>query len=170
MGLVFSGIGNLLYQARDILEKTGGVIVVCLGLQMAGILRIPFLEHEFRPRSGIERNRGFISSFLMGILFSAGWSPCIGPILGTILVIAMDQGETAKGALLLSGYSLGMAIPFLSASVCIGWLTKIIKKYKRAIRIIEIINGFLLVLVGILLFFGKFDKLSGYGSLIQFGI
>ena len=82
LGLAVSAIGSMLYDARGILAKIGGVVVILFGLHMTGILRIPFLEYDLRPQSRLDHNRSYLSSFLLGIFFSAGWSPCVGPVLG----------------------------------------------------------------------------------------
>ena len=170
LGLAFSVIGNLLYEARGLLEKIGGIIVILFGLHLAGILRIGFLEYDLRPKTEFDRKRGFLSSFLMGVFFSAGWSPCVGPVLGTILVIALNQGNVTNGAILLACYSAGMAIPFLIASGFVGWFTRIIMKHRKALRVIEICMGIVMVLVGILLFLGIFERLSSFGTFIDLGI
>lgn len=170
LGLAFSAVGNLLYETRGYLEKIGGIIVVIFGLNMMGILRMPFLEYDLRPKTKIDRKRGFLSSFLMGVFFSAGWSPCVGPVLGAILVMALNQGSILNGSLLLAGYSAGMAIPFLLASVFIGWFTNIIRKYKKVLRVIEICMGIMLIIVGILLFLGTFETLARFGTIIDLGL
>lgn len=170
LGLTMSAIGSLLYEARYWLAKIGGLIVVIFGLHMTGILRIPFLEYDLRPHNKVERQRGYLTSLLLGITFSAGWSPCIGPILGMILTLAVNEGVIGKGVLLLGVYSLGLAIPFLAAALGIGWITKTLKKYGKIMHYVEIGMGVVLIIVGVLLFFGIFNQLSQYGFFIDFGL
>ncbi len=170
LGLTMSAVGGLLYELRFWLAKIGGIIVIILGLHMTGLLRLSFLEYDLRPKSNIDRRRGFFSSFLLGITFSAGWSPCIGPILGMILTLAINQGSTAQGMYLLGFYSLGLAIPFLLAALGIGWVTTALKKYNKAMHYIEIGMGVVLIIVGILLFFGVFNTLSQFGFFVDFGL
>jgi len=170
LGLTMSAIGGLLYELRYWLAKIGGVIVVILGLHMTGLLRIPFLEYDFHPKNNVDRRRGFLSSFILGITFSAGWSPCIGPILGMILTLAINQGSTAQGVYLLGFYSLGLAIPFLVAALGIGWVTAVLKKYGKAMHYVEIGMGVILIIVGIMLFFGVFNTLGQFGFFIDFGL
>lgn len=170
LGLAFSAIGNLLYDIRGLLEKIGGVVVILFGLHMVGILRIRFLEYDLRPRTQTEQRRGFLSSFLLGVFFSAGWSPCVGPVLGAILVVALNQGSVFTGFQLLTTYSIGMAIPFLIAAVAIGWVTKMIRKYRKALRYVEVGMGVLMIVVGIMLFLGVFETLARFGSFVNVGI
>lgn len=170
LGLAMSAAGSLLYEFKFWLAKIGGIIVIFFGLHMTGILRIPFLEYDLRPQSTAQRRRGYLSSFLLGITFSAGWSPCIGPILGMILTLAINEGSIPKGVLLLAFYSAGLAIPFLLAALGIGWVSKSLKRYGKAMRYIEIGMGVILIIVGVMLFLGIFNQLSQYGLFIDFGL
>jgi cytochrome c-type biogenesis protein len=170
LGLTMSAIGGLLYEVRFWLSKIGGVIVVVLGLHMTGLVRLPFLEYDLRPQSSLDRRRGYFSSALLGITFSAGWSPCIGPILGMILTLAINGGSVPRGVLLLGFYSVGLAIPFLFAAVGIGWVTAILKKYAKVMHYAEIAMGVILIIVGVLLFSGFFNTLSQFGFFVDFGL
>lgn len=170
LGLTMSAVGGLLYELRFWLAKIGGIIVVILGLHMTGILRIPFLEYDLRPQTTLDRRRGYLSSALLGVTFSAGWSPCIGPILGMILTLAINGGSVSRGVLLLAFYSVGLAIPFLVAALGIGWVTTILKKYAKTMHYIEIGMGVVLIIVGVLLFFGVFNTLSQFGYFVDFGL
>ena len=168
LGIATSALGGILYNLRDWLTKIGGIVVVIFGIHMIGIIRIPFLEYDLRPQSVPDRRRGYVASFLMGIFFSAGWSPCVGPILGAILTLALNGGSVTEGAILLTAYSAGLAIPFLIASIYIGMVTTVIQRYGKIMRITEIVMGIVLVIVGILLFLGRFEQLASLGSF--FGI
>lgn len=170
LGIAFSALSQFLYNARDILAKIGGVIIILFGLHMTGLLRIPFLDYDLRPQSRVGRSRSLVSSFLMGIFFSAGWSPCVGPTLGLILTLALQQDQMGSGIMLLSGYSLGMAIPFLIAALGVGWVTRLLRKHSKAMHIAQIIMGVILILVGVLLFLGIYQRLITFDSLIDFGI
>jgi cytochrome c-type biogenesis protein len=152
------------------LAKIGGVIVVIFGLHMTGIIRIPFLEYDLRPQSTPDRNRGYIASALMGVFFSAGWSPCVGPVLGAILTLALNGGSISKGVSLLSAYSAGLAIPFLIAALGIGWVTTILRRYGKVMRYVEIAMGVILIMVGVMLFVGTFEQLARFGFFVDFGI
>jgi cytochrome c-type biogenesis protein len=165
-GFATSVIGGLLTSAESWLMRIGGIVVVLFGLHMVGILRIPFLEYDLRPQSTPDRNRGYIASYLMGIFFSAGWSPCVGPILGTILTLALYGGSPTAGTVYLLAYSAGLAIPFLIASVQIGLVTTVLKRYRNVSRIVEIGFGIVMILIGILLFLGRFETMASFGSFI----
>ena len=170
LGITSSAIGILLYNARTILEKIGGVIVVIFGLHMIGVFRLPFLEYDTRRQELPDPKLGYLSSGLMGVFFSAGWSPCVGPVLGAILTLSFNGGSVIQGASLLSFYSAGLAIPFLAAALAIGWVSTLIRKYGKIMRYVEIFMGIILVLVGIMLFFGTFEQIARFAPFIDFGI
>lgn len=170
LGLTLSAVGSLLFDLKFWLAKIGGVIVIIFGLHMTGILRIPFLEYDLRPQTRMQKRRGYFSSLLLGITFSAGWSPCIGPILGAILTLAINEGSISQGVFLLSFYSAGLAIPFLLAALGIGWVSTALKRYGKAMHYIEIGMGVLLIIVGVLLFLGVFNQLSQFGFFFDFGL
>jgi cytochrome c-type biogenesis protein len=106
----------------------------------------------------------------MGIFFSAGWAPCIGPILGSIMTFAANGGSISRGILLGSAYSTGLAIPFLLAALGIGWVSTILRRYSRIMRITEIVMGILLIVTGILLIMGSFNLLASYVPFFNFGL
>jgi cytochrome c-type biogenesis protein len=168
--IIAAALGGLLLGMRTWLAKIGGVIVVIFGLHMIGVFRIPFLEYDVRIHSQANPRWGYISSVLMGIFFSAGWAPCVGPILGSIMTFAANGGSIIKGVLLGSAYSAGLAIPFLLAALGIGWVTIILRRYGKVMRIVEIVMGVMLVVAGILLFMGSFNILASYIPLINFGL
>lgn len=170
LGVAVSAAGGLLYDLRTYLAKIGGVIVVILGLHMIGVFRIPFLEYDARVHTNPDRNWGYLSSALLGVFFSAGWSPCVGPVLGTILTLAINGGSVALGAKLLSAYSAGLAIPFLVAALGIGWVSTTLRKHGKVMHYVEIAMGVVLVIVGIMLFSGVFALLARFGYFVDFGI
>ncbi len=170
LGVTASAIGGLLYSIRDILAKIGGIVVIFFGLHLTGILRIPFLEYDVRAQSSLNKGRNYLSSFLMGIFFSAGWSPCVGPVLSAILTLAVNGGSIAEGVKLLSAYSAGLAIPFLLAALGIGWVTKILQRYGKAMHYIEIAMGIILIIVGGMLFFGVLEQLNRFGLFVDLGL
>ncbi len=160
LGVATSAIGSLLYDARTWLARIGGIVVIIFGLHMTGILRIPFLEYDLRPQTAPNRKQGYLASFLMGIFFSAGWSPCVGPILGAILTLSLSGGSVLQGVILLSAYSLGLAIPFLIASLEIGLVTVALQRYGKVMHYVEVGMGVVLIIVGAMLFFGRFERLA----------
>lgn len=170
LGAAVSVAGGFLYSLRFWLAKIGGIVVIVLGLHMIGVFRIPFLEYDTRVDKAPNQKLGYLSSALLGVFFSAGWSPCVGPVLGTILTLAINGGSVALGAKLLSAYSVGLAVPFLVAALGIGWVMTILRKYKKVLHYIEIAMGVVLVFVGVLLFAGVFELLARYGYYVNFGI
>ena len=124
---------------------------------MIGVFRIPFLEYDARVHSAPNQRWGYLSSALLGVFFSAGWSPCVGPVLGTILTLAINGGSVALGAKLLTAYSAGLAVPFLVAAWGIGWVSAALRRYSKAMHYVEIAMGVVLVIVGVLLFAGVFE-------------
>ena len=170
LGITTSALGGLLFNLRSWLTKIGGVVVILFGLHMANILRIPFLEYDLRPQSQPNRSRGYVSSFLMGVFFSAGWSPCVGPVLGAILTLSLSGGSISQGASLLTAYSVGLAIPFLIAAFGVGWVTTILRRYGKIMHYTEIMMGIVLVIVGVMLFMGVFEYLARFGFFIDFGL
>ncbi len=169
LGVATSALGGLLYSVREWLARIGGVIVVIFGIHMTGIVRIPFLEYDIRPDAEID-SKGLLSSALMGVFFSAGWSPCVGPVLGAILTIALNGGSVAQGAVLLAAYSAGLAVPFLLAALSIDWVTVILQKYSRLSRIVEILMGITLIIVGAMLTLGVFSYIARLGNLFNLGL
>ncbi|MFN3308331.1 MAG: cytochrome c biogenesis CcdA family protein, partial [Anaerolineales bacterium] len=165
-----SALGGFLVSFRDLIAKVGGVIVILFGLHLMGILRIPFLEYDLRYQSSQSERRGYVTSLLMGVFFSAGWSPCVGPVLGAILMIALNGGSIAQGVALLSAYSAGLAIPFLIAALGIGWVTTLLRKYGKVMHYTEIVMGAILVIVGVLLALGYLAQLSRFGVFVDFGL
>jgi len=164
LGLFIASLGSILFDLTQVLVRIGGVVVILFGLHMLGILRIPFLEYDLRPQADPDRKRGYLSSALLGVFFSAGWSPCVGPVLGTILTLALNGGSVAQGGLLLGAYSAGLAIPFLLAATQIGWVTYVLRKYGKFTLYVERAMGLVLLIVGAFLFSGRFSTLGNLGA------
>jgi cytochrome c-type biogenesis protein len=172
LGVAASALGGILYDMRTWIAKIGGIVVILFGLHMTGILRIPFLEYDLRPQSVPDRSRGYAASALLGVVFSAGWSPCVGPVLGAILTLALNGGSISQGVSLLSAYSAGLAIPFLIAALGIGWVTTILRRYGKVMHYVEIGMGVVLVIVGVMLILGTYEQIARLfpGFFIDFGI
>jgi cytochrome c-type biogenesis protein len=170
LGVAASALGGMLYSIRDVLSKVGGVVVIVFGLHMTGLLRIPFLEYDLRPRSRDDQSRSYLSSVLMGVFFSAGWSPCVGPVLGAILTFALNGGSVGEGVKMLSAYSAGLAIPFLVAALGVGWVTRVLRRYGKVMHYIEITMGVVLIIVGAMLLLGTFNALKYFGPFVDFGL
>jgi cytochrome c-type biogenesis protein len=164
LGLAVSTLGQVLYDLRPVLSRVGGYVVVVFGLHMTGLIRVPLLEYDLRPQSKLDNRWGYISSFMMGVFFSFGWSPCIGPVLGTILSLSLIGGSIGQGVLLLSAYSIGLAIPFLLAATQISLVTAILRRYGKVMHYVEIGMGVLLVGIGVMLIQNKMTWFASLGS------
>lgn len=161
LGLSASFVGQFLLQNQPLFRKFAGVVIVLLGLHIAGVFRFLFLLQEKRWNIA-PRRIGVLNSLLVGVAFSFGWTPCIGPILGAILMVAGTEGSTLKGALLLALYSVGLAIPFLIAALGMAWVLPLLKRIGRYMRVIEITSGVLLVVVGVMVYTDYFFQLAGF--------
>lgn len=157
-GLVAGSIGDALGKDRLILARVGGILLVVFGLNMLGVLRVNALFADRRLRIASVR-RSFVASFFIGIGFAAGWSPCIGPILAGILVLASTEA-TSDAALLLAAYSLGLAIPLILTAFCLSAALPLLERIRPALRTIEATAGAILVLGGIVLFTGSFARVA----------
>lgn len=171
LGAAASAIGQALFDAREWIARIGGVIVVIFGLHMLGILHLPFLDVDTRQQyTPAEQGANYLSSFLMGIFFSAGWSACVGPVLGAVLTMALTTEGLSRGVILLSAYSMGLAIPFLLAALFIGQATAWIRKLGDKMRYLQYANGVLLIVIGVMLFFGVLEYFARFGVFVDFGI
>src|SRR5215469_2149239 len=160
LGLTASAIGGALNANRTLISQVGGVLVVILGLQMMGLLRIPFLMMDKRAHVQHDR-RTFWTSLVVGMAFAAGWSPCIGPILAGILALASQQ-HNGEAAALLSFYSLGLALPFLVTAAAIGAVLPALARLRRYLRAIEFASGAFLIAVGFVLINNAFLNVAGW--------
>jgi len=170
LGVATSALGELLYEVRTWVAKIGGVVVVLFGVHMTGIWRIPFLQYDTRKQDQPDQEGGYLSSLLMGVFFSAGWSPCVGPVLGAILTLSLSGGSAITGGLLLTAYSAGLAIPFLLAALGTGWITAALQRYGRFMHYVEVVMGVVLIIVGVMLFLGTFERLASLGSFITINL
>ena len=172
LGVATSAFGRFLFDLRFILSKVGGIVVIIFGLHMIGIFRIPFLEYDTRVQQLPDRKWGYLSSALMGVFFSAGWAPCVGPVLGAILTLALNGGSISTGVSLLSAYSAGLAIPFLIAALGVGWVSLTLRKYGKVMHYVEIGMGVVLVIIGFMLFTGIFERIAQAGQFfwVDFGL
>lgn len=172
LGVAAAFAGGVLFDLRFWLTKIGGVVVIAFGLHMIGVFHIPFLAYDTRVQQAPDPKMGYLSSALLGVFFSAGWSPCVGPVLGAILTVVFNGGSISQGAVLLTSYSIGLGIPFLFAALGIGWVTNILRNYAKTMRYVEIVMGVILLVVGVMLLTGVFETLAlqGQGFYIDFGL
>ena len=170
LGVAASALGAILYDLRIWLARAGGIAVIIFGLHTIGLINIPFLNYDTRRQFQPSPGLGYLSSLLMGIFFSAGWSPCVGPVLGAILTLALKGANLHQGVILLSAYSVGLAVPFLMAALGIGRIAEVLRRYAKAIRWISIGTGVVLIILGLMLFTGTLERLAQFGFFIDFGL
>ena len=152
-------LGQALFAYQEIIQRVGGLLVVVLGLYVAGWLRIPFLMREWRVELA-NRPAGYVGAFVVGITFAAGWTPCIGPILGSILTLASVSQTASTGILMLVAYSVGLAIPFLVSALAVERFLVFFDRFKGYLPVVTRISGIILMVLGLLLFFNYFATLS----------
>jgi len=161
LGATATAFGRLLNTYQHWLERIGGLLIVVFGLYTVGALKVGFLAREVRWDLG-DKPLGYLGSVLAGLAFGAGWTPCIGPILGSILLYTSSRADFAQGIWMLLAYSLGLAIPFLVAAWALerflGWM----KRFRRYVGVVEKVAGVLLIAFGLLLLTGTFTLLSGW--------
>ncbi len=154
MGASASYLGSLIHGYGDIIRIAGGVIIMLLGLHLTGWFRFGTLEFEKRIHVN-KKSLGFLGTYIVGMAFAAGWSPCIGPLLGSILIIAGSKDSSQEGVALLSLYSAGLALPFIGMSFFINAMLSFMKKASPALRYFNSIAGVLLIIIGFLLIINK---------------
>ncbi len=157
LGLFAGALGELFFESKIWLSRIGGIIVIFFGLMMLNVFSLPSFLGERKLFNDIKiKKRGTYGfSFFLGVVFASGWSPCVGPVLGSVLVLAGSSATAFSGAVLLSVFSLGLAIPFLLIALGVNRAERIIQKYTDKLWIVSKIGGVLLVLLGILLLTNK---------------
>ena len=158
IGLVGWAIQGYTFYLRYI----GGAILVVLGLHVAGIFRLRWLNQERRVYVDRSRPRSYLTSWLVGITFAAGWTPCIGPILAGIIALATTRDTVGQGSLLLALYSAGLGIPFLLTAIGLSRAVPILRWMNRHAHTVEVVSGGFLIVVGIMLFTNTFALLNAY--------
>lgn len=166
LGAVATSIGQLANEYHNLLAKIAGVIVIVFGLHLTGLLKIKALYADKRLHD-VKGGSSALGSFAVGFAFAFGWTPCIGPILATILVFAGAQQTVLKGVLLLAVYSLGLAVPFLLTSLGVDRFLGFYTKFRRHLHTVEVVSGVLLIAVGVLIFMNNLKLLSGYLSFLN---
>jgi cytochrome c-type biogenesis protein len=161
LGASFSLLGSFLRAHLDLLQHIGGAVIIFFGLVLVGLFKVPLLMRTVNVQ--LHRSpAGYVSAFLVGVSFGVGWTPCVGPILGSILFLASTTAEVERGVLLLSVYSLGLAIPFFVSSLAVPAFLQIFGRVGAYLRAIEVGGGVLMILVGTLILTGYFTVLNSY--------
>ena len=165
LGASATFIGNYLQAHMALLRKIGGVLIVIFGVHVSGIFDIGLLLGE--KRLTIHRKpAGYLGSFIVGVAFAAGWTPCIGPILASILMVAAAEETVFRGIMLLLVYSLGLGLPFFLASLAMHQFLVFFNRFKKYIRIFEIVTGVFLIVVGVLIFTNYLAVIARYTNML----
>jgi cytochrome c-type biogenesis protein len=160
MGASASYLGGLMFTYKKLIRIIGGILIIILGIHLTGLIRIPGLD--FEKRIALEKKPlHFLGTLIIGMAFGAGWSPCIGPLLGSILIIAGSQETVWQGVILLGFYSAGLAMPFIIISIFINFLLIFIKKASKVLKYVNVVAGVVLIVVGLILVSNKLYVFSG---------
>jgi cytochrome c-type biogenesis protein len=161
LGASFSAAGQLLFQYRDWIRRLGGLLIIVFGLYIAGVLNVGLLgrTQQWQVR---EKPAGYVGSFLVGVTFAIGWTPCVGPILGAILSLAGTAETVRRGVGLLVAYSAGLGLPFLLSALALGAFLRFFKRYRPFIPVVERGAGVLLVAVGVLVLMNWYVVLNSW--------
>ena len=161
LGASASAINQLVFQHLDVIAKVAGGVIVVFGLHLMVVFRIPWLLREARIHAE-PKQTGLIGAFVVGMAFAFGWTPCIGPILATILTVAASRDSLGFGVSLLGTYALGLGIPFVLAALAIRPFMGFMARFRRHLRRVEFVTGALLALTGVLIFTGSLSQLGFY--------
>jgi cytochrome c-type biogenesis protein len=161
LGASATYIGGVLQEHMAAIRKAGGILIIIFGIHVSGLVPIGLLLGERRITLH-RRPTGYLGSFLIGLAFAAGWTPCIGPILASILMVAATEDTVYHGIALLLTYSMGLAIPFFLSSLAMHQFLALFNRFKKYIRIFELVTGLLLVVVGVLIFTNNLSLLQRY--------
>jgi cytochrome c-type biogenesis protein len=166
LGAVATGVGQVMNEYHSLLSKVAGIVVIIFGLHLTGILKIKALYADKRMHD-VKGSASAVGSFAVGFAFAFGWTPCIGPILATILVLAGAQGTVMKAIVLLAVYSLGLAVPFLLTSLGVDRFLVFYSRFRKHLHTVEVLSGILLIAIGVLIFLNNLRLLSGYLSFLN---
>ncbi|HVA00369.1 MAG TPA: cytochrome c biogenesis protein CcdA [Terriglobia bacterium] len=166
LGASATAVGRFLLSQRGTFNIVAGAIIIIFGLHLTGLIKIPFLYREARMNT-LAPKRGIAGSFVLGFAFAFGWTPCIGPILTGILALAAIRQTVFQGMFLLAVYSAGLAIPFLLTGFGVGKFIKFYSRFRKHMRVVEVLSGVLLIGIGVLMALNKLTMLSGYLSFLN---
>jgi len=161
LGASATVLGKFLLSKLSLLSKIAGIVIIIFGLHIAGVFKLNFLNYEKRFHVG-QKPSGLLGPFLIGLAFAFGWTPCVGPVLAPILALSAKQETVKQGIILLSMYSLGLAIPFLLTGISINAFLSFTKRIQKHYRIIEIVIGICLIIMGVLFVTGSFSIIAGF--------
>ncbi len=158
LGVAAGLIGQIILPIMPYMVKAGGALLIVFGLHMTGLISLPFLHLEKRLDMP-QDSKSYWASALVGMIFAAGWTPCVGPILSAILLMAANSETVTSGALLLMAYTLGLGVPFLIVAALVDVALPLLRKMNRHTRLVSVVAGGLLIIMGLLLLTGHFEPL-----------
>jgi len=161
LGASATALGGVLRRSLPLLQQIGGVVIAAFGLYLLGVLKLPALMRERRVQLA-RKPAGKLGSVVVGMAFGAGWTPCVGPVLASVLLYASFEETLARGMVLLGAYALGLGVPFFLSAVALNWFLAGSAKMRRWLLPLERAAGAAMVLVGVLLFTGQFAVLSSF--------
>jgi len=161
LGASASALGRVIFAAREWIARIGGVLIIVFGLYLLGAFDLAVFSRERRIHFA-DKPTGYLGTVLVGIAFGAGWTPCIGPILGSILTFAASEASLQKGLVLLLAYSMGLAVPFLLAALAVDKFVALFAKYKGAMIWVNRVGGVVLIAIGVLLVSNYFTLIASY--------
>lgn len=167
MGASITFLGKLLLLNQQWLRRLGGILIFVFGLHTIEIFKIKLFYRELKFFK-FNITESIFNPIFMGMAFAGGWTPCVGPILSSILIYAGNMETVVKGILLLVFYSLGLAIPFILSALAIDSITKCIRKYSKFMPIVSIVSGILMLVMGVMIFTNKVGILSSYMNFLNF--
>jgi cytochrome c-type biogenesis protein len=153
-------IGYAVVDNAQYMREIGGAILVFMGLHLLGVINLGFLSREYTLNAKESPNPGYARSLLLGMTFSAGWTPCIGPVLGSIIGLSVIEGDAAMGALFLAAYSAGLGLPFLAMALAVGPISAQLRKMRPLLATVPLVSGTLVVTVGLLMLTNNFFRVS----------
>jgi cytochrome c-type biogenesis protein len=167
LGATASFIGQLLNQHILTLQRIGAIIIIIFGLHTIGIIKIPFLYREVRAEMKARRELGYLSSFIIGLVFAAGWTPCVGTVLSAIFFLAADTQTAGQGMVMLAAYSMGLGMPFLLVGGAFETISPWLRKLNRHLRVVSVISGIFLIAVGVAIWTGWLTYLARFGAFLN---
>jgi cytochrome c-type biogenesis protein len=167
LGASVTALSQVLFANKILFQKVGGVVIIIMGIHLTGLIKWKFLYREKRLLNPLRKGRN-IGPYFIGMAFAAGWTPCIGPILSSILIFAGNMDTFGTGLAMLIFYSLGMGVPFMLVAALIEKFTEAFKRFSKFMPYVSIISGVLLVAMGLLIFTGNIGILGNYLDFIDY--
>ncbi|MFD0673000.1 cytochrome c biogenesis CcdA family protein [Cohnella sp. GCM10027633] len=167
LGISVSSISRLFSDHLDLIQRIGGVLIVAFGIHMTGLIRLRWLYKEKRLQMPAKFAGNGFAPLLMGMAFAIGWTPCIGPVLSSILIYAGSLGTLDKGVLLLALYALGMGMPFLLSALLVDRLSRLLKRVNKYLPAIAVASGAIVILMGVLVYTNRLEALGQYDGIFN---